>query len=347
MKKWSRISLFCLLLGCVGVPVLAGTPRTIQKTERYNIRAETGKYERAGLFPEEIAEDGSIYRLVSVEFEPMIDADALDITPVTRTVTYVASEGEIYIPENEWSDGGDIWTLDSCAQQEETVIEAWTEEIEKVVFYDGDIAEEEIPQSIMLQGTETLEGGVLETEGILSEIRESGGQWIEDRILITYYEYDADTYLFRGYSIPHDDGKPALTGYEQDILASAGYDVQEWTVTDISWNGGTYESDGRICRNALAAIRKWQTGYMAVYKGAILHPAEKKVVYTALYKSQEEEMIEGYHDYVVTATAAYQEVQDSVFTPLTMGISIVLLAVLLVLILYILTVKRKEKEKNG
>ncbi len=164
----------------------------------------------------------------------------------------------------------------------------------------------------------------------LQDYKETGRIKEEKDIPVTYHDYGAPLYEFAGTLIPHREDKPALAGYERAILLDAGYDPEEWTITDINYVGAAYVSGGEAKRDAIAKGVREVPVFTATYTGEI-----RNISY-----------LDDTYDYTVTATGIY-ELVDTGLTPIQkmmIAIGVVAAIAALVLILFVIARKKKKKE---
>ena len=134
------------------------------------------------------------------------------------------------------------------------------------------------------------------------------------------------------------DAEYPLKGYEKQLLASVGLSPSIYTVNSIRWDGDAYVNEnGVTCRNALAEVQHYGYLYRANYETEVDY-----VKYEASYENVENDNF----NYVIRATASYQQIIPVTQIIIYAGIGILLLCILIVLIIYIVAKKKESKDKE-
>lgn len=331
----------------LALPATAEDGSLIQTVE---FDADSPDAEYSDFFTETITDNGTDYALDSISYE------VLEETPVTKqeTITYEIQSEPMYTqnmqPEQAVTVDGIEYALkevvysDAAVTNRRVAVSAYTEW--------PDVVTEPVPPSSKTATYQDEATGRTETAELpLVELRRvSDLAWRENRdIPITFEIYDAAGYQIGSRYVPYNEDKPALEGYEADILGLLGLDTSLYAIDDISWAGEPYERDGVMYRDAVAAGRKYCATYRAEYADTIQLADAPGYMGTAVYTA-EQTVETGDYSYRIQAKAVYnpiviQEEKPSII-PLVIGIGVgvLVLALLIVAILYVLAKKKRKKE---
>lgn len=336
------ISLLSAFAASTLQPVEAAPLKTMYEEHTYMIRAEEDKYEREGLFNEHVITDDGTYLLQDVRYDveekTPVPADTFYKKTLTETTTV-----DHYAPRESYREAGVDYHLVDVSVSEKVLEEGYDQMVTASEVFDEGVA---VPERKTVQETVQQNGHKVSVICDLQSVVETEGKWITDSIPVTYHNYGADFYSFVGYEIQHAEDKPALAGYEEAILLDAGYDPELWEITDINWSGDPYESDGEICRNAVAEGRRYEKQYRAEYAGNIHADPIKAKVYTCSYEGDAPESSE--YEYTIHAVATYKlekalnQGMDA-STKVLIGIGVLAIACIDVLTLARIANKKKEK----
>ncbi len=156
--------------------------------------------------------------------------------------------------------------------------------------------------------------------------------------------YDATFYMLNGKYIPYNDEKPALTGYEADILTVLNLPQESYRITDFLWTGDVYTENGVQYRNAAASGERYVAEYTAYYNDTVALPDANGYNATLTYS-----LDSGDTEYTIKATAIYKKLNIGLTPAQIITISVVgvfLLIILTVAILFVISKKKKSKEKG-
>lgn len=154
--------------------------------------------------------------------------------------------------------------------------------------------------------------------------------------------YDATFYMLNGKYIPYNDEKPALTGYETDILTVLNLPQESYRITDFLWTGDVYTENGVQYRNAVATGERYVAEYTAYYSDTVALPD------AAGYNAQLTYSLDsGDTEYTIKATAVYEKEESfPVVTVVITVVSILVGIIAIVLILFLIAKKRKTNKEN-
>ena len=156
--------------------------------------------------------------------------------------------------------------------------------------------------------------------------------------------YDATFYMLNGKYVPYNNQKPALAGYETDILTVLNLPQESYRITDFVWTGDVYTENGIQYRNAVASGERYVAEYTAYYNDTVALPDANGYNATLTYALDSGDM-----EYTIKATALYEKLNTGL-TPaqiITMSVvGVFLLVILIVAILFVISKKKKSKEKG-
>lgn len=172
--------------------------------------------------------------------------------------------------------------------------------------------------------------------------------WRSDvKIPITITTYDAPTYQLGDKQIPNKEEKPALSGYENDLLASLNLSPDRYRITDCVWDGEPYTNkDGELCRNAIATGERYVISCRAVFEGKVQLPPIQREAYTrvAVYTAA---IPTGQANYQVEGIVTYQSIEGKeISIPLvviSVGAAVLILLGLFFLLVFL---RRRKKEQE-
>ena len=140
----------------------------------------------------------------------------------------------------------------------------------------------------------------------------------------------------------HNDEKPALTGYETDILNVLDLPEASYRITDFVWTGDVYTENGVQYRNAAASGERYVAEYTAYYNDTVTLPDANGYNATLTYS-----LDSGDTEYIIKATAVYEKEESfPVVTVVITVVSILVGIIAIVLILFLIAKKRKTNKEN-
>ena len=154
--------------------------------------------------------------------------------------------------------------------------------------------------------------------------------------------YDATFYMLNGRYVPYNDEKPALTGYETDILTVLNLPQESYRITDFLWTGDVYTENGIRYRDAVATGERYVAEYTAYYSDTVALPDAAGYNARLTYS-----LDSGDTEYTIKATAVYEKEESfPVVTVVITVVSILVGIIAIVLILFLIAKKRKTNKEN-
>ena len=260
-------------------------------------------------FDDTTQKNGKTYYLKNVSYK-VLSADNLQTTePVIQKINYSnLYEKNVEPPESLTVPKGDqeIEVKLTDFQYTETVITdrkelvtAYTDydyktempeptEVKNVIYHD-EASKQDIPATLKLK-----------------ELKEvDSWKWRDDvEIPITFSLYDAEYYVLGDNLIPYNEDKPALEGYEDELLTELNLDTNKYRITSVEWDGEPYTVGEVRYRKAIAHGERYAANYVAVYEDVVALPDVDGYNAVAEYRSEIPELT-GETEYTVQATATY------------------------------------------
>lgn len=306
-------TLFIVLLFSVVSPVFAagGTPSgdgEITKEYTYTAQTPDEKYLVEGT----VIENGKTYQLKDISRTVLDEKDiTAKKTATEETKYYDLYDKQVNAPGTYQKavDGRNLTFNLSGTTYTDTVIKGRTATVSGTTDYGYQTFEPKAPKEKEIPYHDTVTGQTVTGTVPLKELRAvEGWSWRPGlEIPITVEIYNAELYELNGKYVPYNDAKPALEGYEGDVLAVLGLDAAHYRITDMEWSGAAYEQDGVLCRRAVVSGDRYTARYEAAYSGSIPLPDapgyDAVATYTANYEAPT-----GEKEYTMKAVVIYAPV---------------------------------------
>lgn len=332
-KVITLLLLMSLTLSNMTVFASENTGEGMVKSHTFTAREKDATCEEE--FENKIKENGSTYKLKSIDYEVVKKSPVIDKKEVKKEVeSEFVPEDETFEPEETITENGVTYKLEGF----EEIEDAETQRVTGFDDYDHKVTAADVPTQKEFTVTNDVTG---ETESVLctlSGIEKAYSKWVDTYINITFESYDSVAYEWQGVEVPNNTEHP-LQGYEDLLLQSVGGDSTNFRVNDISWSGAPYTENGVVYRDAVASVQRFVQYYRANYAGEF----DPGIKYKVTYKGTEEVESTTEFDYEILATATYEK---SISPMVIAGLGILVLVGLVIGILYILSKKKKEKENE-
>ena len=311
-KRGMKISVFfltvCLAAGFPAMEVKAADDVLENIYEEHQYKTENPDSDEAeGLFEKELKRDGITYRLSEIRTE-VIEENLAETAGDTITITtapFLEEKTESYQPEGTIEREGISYQLkDSILEKAD--IPAHEVPITKEVVYEAVEGKDMIPSRIPVSVTDDATGQQMEGIDEISGQEFGEERWEENfSFPVTFHEYGLEGYWLGETVFKLEDDTPDFHGYEAELLALIGVSNEEYTVETVTWDGEAYEdSEGILCRNAVASGKKLVSDCKAVYQGTAVFREEAGVRYRLTYLKKEAES-SGKTVYTMKATGVY------------------------------------------
>lgn len=349
MKK-IKITLSFAFFLCIAMSQVVRTTwgaENLVKTQEYEIEASNQQYQKKNIFDDVIQENGNFYKLIDIRYELKEEKPVTkkEVSILTKTSDAILDRQE-YLPEEKVVEDGISYTLEDTSKQETQISSEYRQLVIGEDIYDYEVTKSSIPEIKRIAAIDQQTNEPVEVTCRLVSLEKRSESEQKMKFPIIYYNYGSDFYSYGDALIPYEEEKPALAGYEHRLLEDAGYNVRDWTVVDIVWDGEAYDNQGILQRNAIAICEGNQVHYRARYEGYIKKAAQKAYYYTSVYKGEKETAIQGKMLYKIKAKAIYElQADKKVITStekLMIGLGVIASAAILILIIYILAKKRRE-----
>ncbi len=343
-----------LLLGIISASLLIGCSSAAtdnSSTVNDNTITETVEYtalkeDETLAFDEELIKDNGTYTLKDVTYETVSE------TPVMETQTIEIK---------------DLYEQNIQAQQEESFINAKGQEVlgklSDVSYSDTIITNRAAEVESTTQSGYVISQPAAASSKTVNYADKQTGQTVTATLPLTGFQvttpyhwesdvtvplrvevYDATFYMLNGIYIPYNDEKPALAGYETDILTVLNLPQESYRITDFVWTGDVYTENGVQYRNAAANGERYVAEYTAYYNDTVALPDANGYNATLTYS-----LDSGDTEYTIKATALYEKLNTGLTPAQIITISVVgvfLLVILIISILFVISKKKKSKEKG-
>ena len=260
----------CLLAGSIFLSALPGqnvsAGETIKREKIYTTNEKDQPYD----FPKSITKNGKKYILGTTAY------DVLSENPVKKEKEVHFSKKSKTMPKGKKVDfpksitkNGIRYDLRNVDQKETVYKNGYAQTVTGYTDYDHSVTSGQVPKTKTISVKNAATG---KTENVscrltgVTKTNKSG--WENTHINITFKNYDADVYEWRGKQITKSTSDP-LKGYEKELLASVGASAGDHRVVRSYWVGKPYEKNGVTYRNARADVQRRIFYYRANYRGSI------------------------------------------------------------------------------
>ncbi len=348
MKKIISI----LLLGMTAASLLIGCSSAV--TEDNNTANEnqiTATVEYTSLkenephhFDEEMMKDDGMYTLTDVSYE------TVSSTPVKETQTLEIKD--LY-EQNAETKAEPIHSFTNAKGQtvqgelsgitySDTMITDRTAEVESITQSGYVISQPAIAISKTVNYVDEQTGQTVNATLPLNFSMTIAYHWESDVTVPMRVEvYDSTFYMLNGKYVPYNDAKPALAGYEGDILNVLNLPQGSYHITDFIWTGDVYTENGIQYRNAVASGERYVAEYTAYYSDTVTLPDAQGYNASLTYS-----LDSGNTEYTIKATAVYEKLNTGLTPAQIIAISaagVFLLVILIVSVLFVISKKKKDK----
>lgn len=317
---------------------MAATGSTITKQKQFVSQTNDFHYD----FAKTITENGKQYQLdeKSVTYQVVNNTESTAEHKVTIKGLYNKEDAKIKETVTVEENGDKKVYKHKDTEYQDTVIKNRTELVTATTDFDYAIKQPVAPTTKNTNYTDQKTGQVIncalsyKSMNVLED-----WHWKNDvSIPVTFKVYDSDYYKLGTRYVPYNDNKPALKGYEKDMINYLNLSAKNYKITGVQWSGKVYTKNGVQYRNAIATGSRYVAKYQAVYESTVSLPDCAGFNAVARYTIAGNDQ----QGYTVLATATYNEIKNTV-NPVVIIAAVVILALLLVLILYFAAKKRKQK----
>jgi hypothetical protein len=348
-KALAAIMTLCVCVSIFSLPVVAATEtpkgeKDVVKTEQFTT---TSTDEFHYDFAETIEENGAKYNLKSVDYKVLNSVPLQREETVVHTVDYKNRYGRDVSPAETVEiekDGQQLTVELTDLEYTPTTITNRSEIVSAYTDFSYKTVTPEPAATKTITYHDEASGQDVVATLPFKELKEvDGWAWRSDvTIPIEFSLYDAAYYALGDKLIPYNDEKPALAGYETDLLNELGLDTDLYRITDVQWDGDPYYVGEVRYRKAIATGERYTANYIAVYESRVELPDVSGYNAVATYRNVVD-VNSGEREYTVEATAVYEK--DNIVTYAVIGavLGVVFLALLVVAILYIISRRRANQ----
>lgn len=349
IKKMIAVLMTVLLLSSLSVSVFAAadSPRGEKDIIRQEV-FETTNTDFQFDFEETIKEGNKKYNLKSVSYE------VLNSTPQKRTETVLHAVDfnnryakDVQPPKTVEivKDGQPLTVNLESLDYEPTTIKNRSEIVSAYTDFSYKTVTPQPAATKTVTYSDNASGKEITATLQLKELKEvDGWAWRDDvTIPITFTIYDAEYYAMGDVLIPYNDKKPAIQGYENNILQELNLDTEKYRINDVQWDGEPYYVGEVKYRKATATGKRYAANYVAIYESPVKLPDVAGYNAVATYKNTVD-IENGETNYKVQATAIYQPDHTVAYAVAGVTLGVIFLALFVVLILYIVSKKKQKSE---
>lgn len=334
-----------LLIGCSSAATednSAANEHQITETVEYT----SLKKDETHAFDEELIKDDGTYTLKDVTYETVSETPVMETQTVETKDLYEqnveAEEEKTFVNMK----GREVLGKLSDVSYSDTIITNRTAEVESTTQSGYVISQPAAANSKTVNYADEQTGQTVTATLPLTSFQVTTPyHWESDVTVPMRVEvYDATFYMLNGRYVPYNDEKPALTGYEADILTVLNLPQESYRITDFVWEGDVYTENGVQYRNAAASGERYVAEYTAYYNDTVALPDANGYNATLTYS-----LDSGDTEYTIKATAIYKKLNTGLTPAQIITISVVgvfLLIILIVAILFVISKKKKSKEKG-
>ncbi len=338
-----------ILIGCQSadqqVTDESTTSNQIIESAEYTAKRENEPYP----FEQKLVNANGTYQLKEVSYE------TLSSKPITKTETITTTKEvtDLYAKEVDaekelsfTANGQPVLGTLSDITYQDTVITNRTTTLDAAITSGYVIAQLSPAQTKTTQYYDEPSGQmVTRTLPLTNTALTTPYHWLSDVVVPMQIQvYDASFYKLNGRYVPYNEEKPALTGYESDILTVLNLPQASYRITDFLWNGAVYVKDGILYRNATAIGQRYVAEYTSYYSDTVTLPDapgyNAVLTYAADVTADTNET-----EYTINATAVYEKnIGLSPTQIITISVvGVFLLIAIIIGILFILSKHKKQK----
>lgn len=304
------------------------------------------KEDETHAFDEELIKDNGTYTLKVVTYETISAAPVMETQTIEIKDLYeqnVEAEEEKTFVNTK---GKEVLGKLSDVSYSDTIITNRTAEIESTLKSGYVLSQPAVANSKTVNYTDEQTGQTVTATLPLTNFQiTTPYHWVSDVTIPTRFEqYDSKYYLLNGRYVPYDNQKPALAGYEADILNVLNLPQESYRITDFVWTGDVYTENNVQYRDAVATGERYVAEYTAYYSDTVALPDANGYNATLTYALDSGDM-----EYTIKAAAVYEKLNTGLTPAQIITISVVgvfLLIILIVAILFVISKKKKSKEKG-
>ncbi|MEF9839441.1 MAG: hypothetical protein RR869_08755 [Lachnospiraceae bacterium] len=324
-----------------GFTVSAKEADTIKRERTFTTSTKNKKEYPEYLFEKKLIKGQKIYQLSKTDYS--VKKETLLTKMSKNQISEVITEGTEYKTPPVITENGITYKLVKTDTEEKIITERQSQPVTGFDDYDYQVTANTVPKTKEISATNVVTGEVQSISCNLTGVTQYGQKTVSKQMTITFYDYDSLYYQIGDDLVEKNDSQPPLQGYEGELLRMVGAE-QGASIADMAWDGGVYESNGQVCRDAVATVLQTVTVYRASYGGSIQVPEEKGTIYQSTYEGLDPA---GKKEYEMEATATYQLLKTKNMLPVYMGIGIGILIVIgtIISILFLLTKKKKKQEE--
>lgn len=350
IKKFLTVilSLLFLVMSCISAFAAGQTGVVQDKNDIAKIETfTTTTTEFNKEFADQITENHKKYDLKGVNYRVLTSKKLERDEPILHKVDYNDLYAKNVKPPETLSITKDGQNLDvqlTSVQYEPTTITGRQETLSAYTDFDYKTVQPEPSGSKTVEYYDNASKQNITATLKLKELREvDPWAWRDDvTIPITFSIYDAEYYVLGDKYIPYNNQRPALQGYEKDLLNELKLDTEKYKITSVEWDGEPYTVGEARYRKAIAKGERYAANYVALYEDLVNLPNVSGYNAVAQYESKVA-VLNGETEYTVEATAIYTPNHTTSIIVASVFGGILFIVLLVIAILYIISKKDKKR----
>ena len=355
------------LFGIFAVVIVAGlafvttdtyAAESYKVTEKYTDKDAKKEYN----FDKTVEKDGVTYQLSDVKYDAIEKKVPADVTKTLEMKSALTTYADAEFGETIEKDG--ITYKLTGVEKDATGVAGRTQYHEETVNYNEVTGDKAISDTINTTVTDPVTGkdyGV--TLSLLSKKVVKSAISDEFKFDITFYVTNGRYFRYKDKLVTYNENTPDVMQFSDEILSDLNLDPELYKINSIEWDGEAYTNeDGVLCRKAAAVGNRVINDYEVIYGGDYNLPADANAYnWVGKYEATVNDPVGG-TEYDITATATYTEyiagqveaneekANPSGFITFVKnhpaafaGVSVLIIAALVIVFLFFLRVRKSNK----
>lgn len=347
-----------MVAGLASVTTNTYAAESYKVTEKYTDKDAKKEYN----FDKTVEKDGVTYQLSDVKYDAIEKKVPADVTKTLEMKSALTTYADAEFGETVEKDG--ITYKLAGVEKDVTGVAGRTQYHEENVNYNEVTGDKAISDTINSTVTDPVTGkdyGV--TLSLVSKKVVKSAVSDEFKFDITFYVTNGRYFRYKDKLVTYNENTPDVMQFSDEILSDLNLDPELYKINSIEWDGEAYTNeDGVLCRKAAAVGNRVINDYEVVYGGDYNLPADANAYnWVGKYEATVNDPVGG-TEYDITATATYTEyiagqveaneekANSSGFITFVKnhpaafaGVSVLIIAALVIVFLFFLKVRKSNK----
>lgn len=347
-----------MVAGLASVTTNTYAAESYKVTEKYTDKDAKKEYN----FDKTVEKDGVTYQLSDVKYDAIEKKVPADVTKTLEMKSALTTYADAEFGETVEKDG--ITYKLAGVEKDVTGVAGRTQYHEEIVNYNEVTGDKAISDTINSTVTDPVTGkdyGV--TLSLVSKKVVKSAVSDEFKFDITFYVTNGRYFRYKDKLVTYNENTPDVMQFSDEILSDLNLDPELYKINSIEWDGEAYTNeDGVLCRKAAAVGNRVINDYEVVYGGDYNLPADANAYnWVGKYEATVNDPVGG-TEYDITATATYTEyiagqveaneekANSSGFITFVKnhpaafaGVSVLIIAALVIVFLFFLKVRKSNK----